>query len=140
MRYNAMRTPLIKNGQLKRRARVSFQRIRTDVILGSPSANCHGVGICRVLAHREEEPSSYSCPRVNSWLSVTETGRLRFEFEKNSLDKDTLERHFKWKVFQVTEAYVIPYSLLRHLRIAERTIKPGVYPVWDTGHHLVVYF
>ncbi len=118
----------------------SLYRMRTDVILGSPSANCSGVGICRVMAYGEERPSEWTCPLVSAWMSVTENSKLRFEFEKSNLNKSVLKAHFRWMLFQVVEPYVVPYSLLPGKRIAERTIRPGVYQVWDAGQHLVVEF
>lgn len=118
----------------------ALQRVRTDVILGSPSANCSGVGICRVMAHREGTHSDLICPYVRAWLSRADTGKLRFEFDKASLSKAILEEHFTWMLFQVLEPYVVPYRLLPGLKIAERTIRPGVYQVWDAEEHLIVEF
>lgn len=139
MTYCAMRTT--SNFRLwPQRAFASIQRTRTDVILGSPSANCSGVGICRVLAHGAVGSSGVVCPRVKAWLSVTASGKLRFEFEKNSLSEETLRKHFSWMLFQVLEPCVIPYRLLRYRTISQRTIRPGVYQVWDTGTYLVVEF
>lgn len=126
--------------QARRSAPKALQRMRTDVILGSPSANCSGVGICRVMAHREGGYPDLPCPWVRAWLSQTGMGKLRLEFDKASLSKAILEEHFAWGLFQVLEPYVVPYQLLPGLKIAERTIQPGVYQVWDTGGHLMVEF
>lgn len=126
--------------QARRSVSKPLQRVRTDVILGSPSANCSGVGICRVMAHREGGHPDLSCPCVKAWLSRTDTGKLRLEFDKAVLNKVILEEHFAWRLFQVLEPYVVPYRLLPGLKIAERTIQPGVYQVWDTGEHFMVEF
>ncbi len=120
--------------------RRGLQRIRTEVILGSPSANCSGVGICRVMAYGEGAAPEKKCPSVTAWLSVTETSRLRLEFEKATLSREALRQHFQWYLFQVMEPYVISYRLLRGLTIAQRTIRPGVYLVWATHTHLIVEF
>ncbi len=139
MTYDAMRTGSL---WIQRRAltRTAFERVRTDVVLGSPSANCSGVGICRVMAHHPEREMAYSCPHISAWLSTTINGRLRFEFEKSSIDEETMRIHFPWLLFQVAEPYVVPYPLLRHRTIAQRTIRPGIYRVWDSGTHLIVEF
>lgn len=139
MTYCAMRTTSNFKSR-PQRALAAIQRIRTDVILGSPSANCSGVGICRVMAHSTEGLSEATCPRVKAWLSVTASGKLRFEFEKDSLSEEMLQKHFSWMLFQVLEPCMIPYRLLRYRTIAQRTIRPGIYQVWDTGPHLVVDF
>ncbi|MDW8230579.1 MAG: hypothetical protein RMJ33_12150 [Saprospiraceae bacterium] len=127
-------------GQQRRSTPKALQRIRTDVILGSPSANCSGVGICRVMAYRDGGHPHVPCPYLRAWLSVTNVGRLRFEFEKTSLSAAIVEEHFPWMLFQVLEPYIVPYRLLPGLKIAERTIRPGVYQVWDSGSYFLVEF
>ena len=114
------------------------QKVRTDVVLGSPSANCGGVGICRVMARGEG--ADVTCPKTDAWLSLTEEGRLRFEFQKSSMEGRFLRRHFRWMLFQVLEPYVVPYRLLGGLKIEQRTIQPGIYQVWEVGDALIVDF
>lgn len=113
-------------------------KIRTDVVLGSPSANCSGVGICRVMAQGENTETK--CPRVATWVSVTKEGKIRFEFEKDSMEGRYMRRHFRWLLFQVFEPCLVPYNLLRSTKIEQRTIRPGIYQVWDSGERLIVEF
>ena len=114
------------------------QKVRTEVVLGSPSANCGGVGICRVMAYGEGV--GVTCPKVTAWLSLTEEGKLRFEFQKASMEGRFMRRHFRWMLFQVFETCVIPYRLLGNLKIEQRTIHPGIYQVWDVEDSLIVDF
>lgn len=116
----------------------SGHKIRTDVVLGSPSSNCSGVGICRVMAYGENP--DMKCPRVAAWVSVTEEGKMRFEFEKASMEGRYMRRHFRWLLFQVFEPCLIPFSLLRSTTIEQRTIRPGIYQVWEVGERLIVEF
>ncbi|TNE69183.1 MAG: hypothetical protein EP344_00545 [Bacteroidetes bacterium] len=116
----------------------SGQKVRADVVLGSPSANCSGVGICRVMARKGE--GEISCPTVNSWISITTDGKLRFEFEKNSMEGRYMRRHFRWLLFQVIEEYVVPRPVLGPLKFKERTIKPGIYQVWEVDGWFIVEF
>ncbi len=116
----------------------SVHKIRTDVVLGSPSANCSGVGICRVMAQGEN--ADVKCPRVATWVSVTEEGKMRFEFEKDSMEGRFMRRHFRWLLFQVFEPYLVPYHLLKSSKIEQRTIQPGIYQVWEIGERLIVEF
>lgn len=117
---------------------ISGQKVRADVVLGSPSANCSGVGICRVMA--SGEGSQVSCPKVQAWIGVTKEGKLRFEFEKSSMDGRFMRRHFRWLLFQVLEPYLVPYATLKSLKLKERTIQPGIYTVWEVDNHLIVEF
>lgn len=114
------------------------QKIRAEVVLGSPSANCGGVGICRVMAYGEGV--NISCPKVAAWISVTAEGKLRFEFQKNAMEGRYMRRHFRWLLFQVFESYTVPFSLLGGLKLEQRTIHPGIYQVWEMGESLIVDF
>lgn len=88
---------------------------------------------------RGESPD-VTCPKVPALLSMTPEGKLRFEFDKNSMEGRYMRRHFRWLLFQVFEPYMIPYNLLRLMKIEQRTIKPGIYQVWEAGDRLVVEF
>ena len=117
---------------------LSEHKVRAEVVLGSPSANCGGVGICRVMAYGEGV--GVTCPKTEAWLSLTEEGRLRFEFQKSSMEGRFMRRHFRWMLFQVFETYVVPFRLLGGLKIEQRTIQPGIYQVWEVGDSLIVDF
>lgn len=116
----------------------SEQKVRGEVVLGSPSANCGGVGICRVMAAGQD--ANIRCPKVQAFISLTEEGKLRFEFQKSSMEGRYMRRHFRWLLFQVFETYVVPHPVTKGLKIAQRTIKPGIYQVWDVEGSLIVDF
>ncbi len=114
--------------------------VRTEIILGSPSAGCSGVGLCRMMTVRPTK-IRYKCPVVSAWLSLTNERRLRISFLKDSMELKVQRRHFRWWLFQVLEAYEMPVELTRSLPgLAEYTVQPGIYTVWETAEHLVVDF
>lgn len=116
----------------------SGQKYCAEVVLGSPSSNCSGVGICRVMA--KGEGRDITCPTTIAWISATEEGKLRFEFQKSSMEGRYMRRHFRWALFQVLEPYVVPYRLLGSTKLEQRTIRPGIYPVWEKDDMLIVDF
>ena len=116
----------------------SGQKVRADVVLGSPSANCSGVGICRVMA-RGAGPE-ITCPKVPTLVSFTKAGKIRFEFDKKSMEGRYMRRHFRWALFQVFEHYIIPHSVLGAVKLEKRTINPGIYSVLEVGDRLIVDF
>ena len=116
----------------------SGQKVRADVVLGSPSANCSGVGICRVMAHGAG--AEISCPNVPTLVSFTKAGKIRFEFDKKSMEGRYMRRHFRWALFQVFEHYIIPHSVLGAVKLEKRTINPGIYSVLEVGDRLIVDF
>ncbi len=120
--------------------KIELEAVRSEIILGSPSAGCTGVGLCRIMTVR---PTTirYKCPVVSAWLSLTNERRLRVSFMKNSMELKVQRRHFRWGLFQVLEAYEMPDEMARCLPgLAEYTVQPGIYTVWETAEHLVVDF
>lgn len=110
--------------------------IRSDVVLGSPSARCNGVGICRVMG--QGEGISVTCPVVPASLSVTLEGCLRIAFDRSAMDEQYRQQHFRWMLFQVTEPVRLSPRMRRQLNWPSRWIIPGIYPVWETSSALVV--
>lgn len=137
IKINNMRT-LQNTTTVQHQKAYSGQKVRAEVVLGSPSANCGGVGICRVMAYGED--ADISCPRVASWLSITKEGKIRFEFEKDSMEGRFMRRHFRWFLFQVFETYVVPRSILGPLKLEQRAIRPGIYTVMEVDNRLIVEF
>jgi len=112
--------------------------IRSDVILGSPSARCNGVGICRVMGIGEHPESP--CARFRAELSLNEKGQIMFVFSKNEFDAGQLHKHFRWGLFQVLEPYRVSARLCRQIGWKSGWIYPGAYRVWETATSLTVIF
>lgn len=114
--------------------------LRSEIVLGSPGAGCTGLGVCKIMLVR---PSNirYKCPVVSAWVCVTDKRRLRIRFQKNAMGLREMRRHFRWLLFQVLEPYELPDEVIRHLPLlANRTLQPGIYSVWETQEYLVVDF
>lgn len=112
--------------------------IKSDIILGSPSAGCQGVGICRVMLH--DEMIQCKCPKVAAWLSVGANGKLRISFLKSAMRSDYIRQHFGWNLFQVHEPYALPRRITRSLGLAPTSILPGVFQVLETQQWITVEF
>lgn len=114
--------------------------VRADMVLGSPGADCSGLGICKMMSMMPVG-IRYKCPVVSAWLSLTHERRLRVHFWKDSMELRLIRRHFRWCLFQVLEPYRIPDELCCALPgLQEHTIRPGIYTVWETPEYLVVDF
>lgn len=112
--------------------------IRSDVILGSPSAHCNGVGICRVMGRGEAV--GLTCPSVPATLKATPQGALRMELEKKTMDAAYRRKHFNWMLFQVVEPYRLSPKMRRDLGCNGKWIQPGVYQVWETEKYMIIEF
>jgi hypothetical protein len=114
--------------------------VKSDIVFGTPSASCAGVGICKVLASGSENPCG--CPRVSALMSMDAEGNLRIRFAKHTMENRFMKRHFRWLLFQVMEAYELPAELLQKIQNnrERRWIQPGIYSVWETKEWLIVDF
>ena len=112
--------------------------IRSDVVLGSPSARCNGVGICTVMGMGDHPDCP--CPRITTVLQTDASGNLQLLFPKTALDSSTVKKHFSWGVFQVVEAYRLSARLCRDIGWNGGWINPGVYKVQESESYLVVTF
>jgi len=109
-----------------------------QVILGSPSNGCNGVGICRIYM-TSKTISSY-CTLIRALLTNQENGHLRVGFIKNYSDIHHLRKHFSWQLFQVQETFELPGWTQRKLPLTQVKISPGIYTVWETDELFVVDF
>ena len=112
--------------------------LRSQVVLGSPSAGCQDVGVCRVIP--ADLQVSVSCPVAIAWLSQTETGKIRFSFLKSSIPENLMHKHFGWGLFQVIECFGLPEFICRGLKVGKCTIDPGIYPVFVRQDRIIVDF
>lgn len=114
------------------------EAVRSDVVLGSPSARCNGVGICRVMGAGEFPDCP--CPRIETLLLPNAEGRIRFAFEKARLSADQFELHFQSGFFQVEEPYRLSPRLCKQLGWKSGWIQPGLYPIWESDQRFIVDF
>jgi len=114
------------------------RKIKSDLVLGSPSSGCQGVGICQMVNISHE--TACKCPRVGATIGFSEHGRLRISFKKDTMDIRCLRRHFSWGLFQVLEPYRVPEFVSSGLSINAYTIHPGVYPAWESEDTVIVDF
>lgn len=112
--------------------------LKCEIILGSPSSGCQGVGICRVMA--QGELLHCPCPRVTGWIAQTAVGRVRVSFLKSELTPAVVAQHFQGKRFEVKAAYTLPGRIRRAAGVAVKSIEPGIYAVTETGRFLTVEF
>jgi hypothetical protein len=114
------------------------EALRSDVVLGSPSARCNGVGICRVMGVGEYPDCP--CPRISTLLLPNPNGAIRLAFDKSTLSAELLQQHFGWGVFQVLEPYRISPRMCKQLGWKSGWIHPGVYKVWESESALIIDF
>lgn len=114
-----------------------FKQIRAQVILGSPSEDCLGVGICRILPNGAKV-EMFRCAAHRAIVGLAEGNKCCIKFLKEDFDVKTIKRHFGWNLFQVSEAYALPTNICRSLKIQSLILVAGIYPVFVSEKYLIV--
>lgn len=114
--------------------------IMASVVFGTPSKNCEGIGICRMLDAKYTAGIMIKCPHVPGYLSLeAERGVLKIRFPKKFLTSQMVARHFCKRLFKVTESYKVPAHISRALGIKKNIqIAEGTYQVQETAEDLIV--
>ncbi|MFN4079489.1 MAG: hypothetical protein ACK4NS_01190 [Saprospiraceae bacterium] len=113
------------------------KQIWAQVILGSPSEDCLGVGICRVLPNGARV-EIFKCAAYRAIIGLTEENRCCIKFLKEGFDVKTIKRHFGWNLFQASESYALPANICRSLKVKSLILSAGVYPVFVSDKFLIV--
>lgn len=119
------------------------QKIRAEVIFGSPRNKCSGVGICKVITISRTarfQIVRHSCKKTLAFITVTEQKRVKFSFLKLSMCERALATYFSDRIFIMTEKFSLPKEIVSQLGLAFRKLPSGLYPVMETGQFLVVVF
>ncbi|MBK8555618.1 MAG: hypothetical protein IPL65_07540 [Lewinellaceae bacterium] len=105
---------------------------RCDVIFGSPSADCRGTGICKIVAqHRRfEQPEQQQCQRTGAMFAYSSLDQsfsmLLFpEFMCIKL----LRNHLRHGVLEMLEPARLPAEMVALLGLSAHAIPPGKYPI-----------
>lgn len=133
---------LVAFQQIRLRKKRLLNTVRAEVVLGSPSAGCRGVGICRVTAmYGGWKESGTFCRRARAIIGLTPQGKLYFSIFKRSVCKEAAQKHFgQEEGFRVETAYELPWSIINVLRLEHYCIEPGLYPILETDSKWIVIF
>lgn len=115
---------------------------KAEIVFGTPSKNCEGVGICRMIGPNYLAGKEIKCPHVTGYLSL-DMGRnvLYIRFSKRSLSSEMVARHFCKRLFKVTEPYKVPVHISRFLGTQQIVmIQAGSYAVRETREDWIIVF
>jgi len=104
----------------------SHRWLRCDVILGAPSKNCLGSGICRIVTAGAASDSCGCRHRLPVYCLKWSRQQLQMAFNLQSAEPALIRRHFG-KSFLQEESVQIPKDLCQLLGLAKQWILPGAY-------------
>lgn len=110
-----------------------------EVIFGTPSKYCQGIGICRILS-KAPKFIQLSCPHVPAHLSLSASGWLRLRFNRGTIPESLAQQYFGQPFFQVDEPCPLPLRFRLPQHTAPSILLPGLYPILQTEESWIILF
>lgn len=109
-----------------------LEEVKMEVVFGSPSKHCAGLGICMIYHHDPMLKHTIQCPSFIAFLSPTPNLSLRFRFPKAGYTDERVAARLATDFFLVEERFYIPRSLASAWHLPSVWAAPGSYPVLET--------
>lgn len=100
-----------------------------EVVFGTPSKNCTGMGICMVARPNSAFLKRIICPSVLSRASCLNKQSVSFEFHRDDIDPVVIMQRFLQPIFLIEEPFMLPDYLVRKWSLETRWIAQGAYPL-----------
>lgn len=113
--------------------------IRCEVIFGSPSMDCRGTGICKIISTEEMTDTVGLCARFPAYVSSRHDrpGLLIF-FSKDQLANIEFSRHFTDNTLRMDEVCPLPELVRKGLKTNIRNLAPGSYRLGHDGEYVFI--
>lgn len=120
-------------------------KLRAEVIFGISSQGCRGTGICKLTTlsgfdKKEKNRIILPCKKALVEITKSSTGKLHFQFEKNTLCKNIQAKNFQSGYFFIQEDFPLPILFQKQLQSFGKIIYSGFYPVIETKDCFTVIF
>lgn len=116
-----------------------YEYLYAQVFFGSPNKNCAGTGICKTIMPNQQDQVGFpllQCDFAQAIVQYRSPGFLCFHFDRTTICKRSLKKHFGHNLFVVESAFVFKSPDGNFIF----QVKAGVYPVEQTEKYLSVLF
>jgi len=109
----------------------TLKTLKADVVFGSPSKRCAGIGICKVNPHDTGtlDFKLPCCQKVETEINPIAKDQLEFRFSRSKICKTLIARQFAFSRFRITDPLILPDWLTTQLKITPSSLIKGAYPV-----------
>lgn len=114
-------------GRYVLQSKALHKEVEMEVVFGTPSKNCAGVGVC-FIAERLPQTFVIACPHAPARIFCRQQ-ELIFCFQRQHISGPAFTAFFGRALFEVEEAFRLPTHLRKMLDIATKWVPPGMYPV-----------
>ncbi len=116
--------------------------VLVNLVLGSLSRNCMGVGICKMDVQNDgREVVSHLPNYTQAYIYTGSLGEIVFEFKESLMHPETIKEYFRHNYFIIPEQICLNEKVRNALRIDEGVlIAPGAYKIQREDDKLIVSF
>lgn len=123
------------------RGRAETLFFQCEVMFGSPSSNCSGNGICKIVARSNQILERTSCSHAKALFAPTDDGEgASIIFRREWLCANLMRRHFRHGVLEMPEPCPIPRAFVASLGLRIRELPAGLHLIEDYGTHFRIIF
>lgn len=114
--------------------------IAATIKFGIITEQCKGKGICSITTDGPDFKAAIQCNNAKAIIHTEPNNSLTISFEKSSMNEYTRKKYFGLGLFEVTEAFTVPPSILTPLILNHYLIDTGEYKVQETELYFKVKF
>lgn len=118
--------------------------LQCEVMFGSPSSNCGGNGICKIVATAPNNPSVFtrtSCSHSRAFFTTCDDGAgAALLFRKDWLCSNLMRRHFRHGILEMPEPCPIPGGIMTTLGLKTNELPAGLHLIEEFGTFLRIRF
>lgn len=109
----------------------TLKTLKADVVFGSPTKRCAGIGICKVNPHQSGtlDLKLPCCQKVETEIDQIAKDQLEFRFSRSKICKKLIARQFAFSRFRINDSLILPDWLINELKITPSSLAKGAYPV-----------
>lgn len=125
-------------------ARPAPMLLQCEVMFGSPSSNCDGNGICKIVARSGCAPNTYSrtsCSHSQAVFASCDGGNAAsMIFRRDWLCAKLMKRHFRHGFLEMPEPCPIPPAFVSALDLNISELPAGLHLIENFGTHYRINF
>lgn len=118
--------------------------LQCEVMFGSPSSNCGGNGICKIVAKGQLPAFVFkrtSCSHAKALFASWDGGHgASMFFRRDWLCSNLMRRHFRHGILEMPEPCPVPPGLVSALGLKITELPAGLHLIEDYGTHYRINF
>lgn len=125
-------------------ARTREIQLQCEVMFGSPSSNCGGNGICKIVAKNNHPLSVFkrtSCSHAKAVFTTQGDNKgVSLVFRREWLCSNLMRRHFRHGILEMPEPCPIPSGIVKAMGLKISELPAGLHLIEDYRTHIRINF